>query len=91
MWRGEWIRLTTGYLACAVIYQDGSKRVILQHREVMERHLGRELREDEVVHHRDENKENNQIENLEVLSREEHSRHHAEQRRLLRSKAKSEP
>lgn len=77
MWRGPWIVLKNGYMACAVIYQTGRRGMILQHREVMEEHIGRELREDEVVHHVDENKLNNQPDNLQIMSREEHSRLHA--------------
>ena len=76
MWRSEWILLESGYFACAVIYQDGSKAMVLQHREIMEEHLGRELDPDEVVHHKDENKTNNELTNLQVMSRVEHSRLH---------------
>ena len=44
------------------------------HRYVMEQHLGRKLRSDEEVHHIDENKLNNSIENLTILSKSEHTR-----------------
>ena len=37
------------------------------HRDLMEAYLGRELSSDEVVHHKDGNKKNNEINNLEVL------------------------
>lgn len=40
---------------------------------LMECHLGRYLTEDEIVHHKDGNPLNNEIENLEVLSRVYHS------------------
>lgn len=49
---------------------------ILYHRYVMEQHLGRKLRSDEIVHHRDENKLNNDISNLEVMDRAQHAYHH---------------
>jgi len=48
-----------------------------EHRYLMEKKLGRKLDTDEVVHHIDGNKRNNSLENLEVITRSEHSRHHA--------------
>ena len=47
------------------------------HRVVMENSLGRLLGRDEIVHHKDENKQNNAIENLEVMTVAEHGKHHA--------------
>lgn len=41
-------------------------RWLLEHRAVMEQHLGRRLFRDETVHHRDLNRTNNQIDNLEL-------------------------
>ena len=41
----------------------------LEHREVMERHLGRSLKEHETVHHKDGNRQNNALENLELWSK----------------------
>lgn len=51
---------------------------IRTHRYVMQKHLGRELRSNEIVHHIDGNKANNDISNLEIVSRSEHIKMHPE-------------
>lgn len=52
---------------------------VLEYRLVMEQHLGRFLRDDEVVHHINGDPNDNRIDNLEVLSRAEHAREHIEE------------
>lgn len=54
-----------------------SKNLYPLHRVVMENKLGRLLISGEEVHHRDENKSNNSPDNLEVLTKEKHSRLHS--------------
>ena len=49
-------------------------KVIGKHRLVMEAYLERYLRPDEHVHHKDNNKLNNDISNLEIVNRSEHSK-----------------
>lgn len=57
---------------------------VLHHRIIMENYLGRLLKKNEVVHHKDGNKKNNKLENLQLLSDEEHKRkHQLEQGRLF--------
>lgn len=72
--KGEsWWTCPRGYVIGRV-WIDGklvSKRL---HRHLMEQHLGRQLSADEDVHHRDGDKQNNDLSNLEVLSHSEHAR-----------------
>jgi predicted RNA-binding Zn-ribbon protein involved in translation (DUF1610 family) len=49
---------------------------VLYHRIIMENHINRLLLDNEIVHHIDENKHNNDIDNLELMDRAEHTRHH---------------
>lgn len=49
---------------------------VLFHRVVVENHIGRLLTISEVVHHKDGNKHNNDIDNLEIMLRADHARLH---------------
>ena len=65
------------------IKKDGTVRS--EHRMIMERILGRKLSAEEIVHHIDGNKWNNDPSNLMILTREEHARVHFKD--INRSKA----
>lgn len=49
---------------------------ISTHRHVMEQHLGRKLLTDELVHHKNGNRHDNRIEDLEVTTHKTHSQRH---------------
>lgn len=53
-----------------------SNGYVLMHRVVMENHLGRLLGKNEIVHHIDHNRHNNDISNLRLMNSKDHSSMH---------------
>jgi len=49
----------------------------------MEAFIGRRLLPKEVVHHKDNDKLNNSLINLQIMSVREHNQHHADERKSL--------
>jgi len=63
------------------INEDGYKiisRERREHRIIMEKHLGRKLKKEEIIHHINNNKTDNRIENLMICTRVEHINIHRE-------------
>lgn len=79
MWKVEKIVSKGDYNYCVVKEHPNSSKYgyVLHHRVVMENHLGRLLNSNEVVHHKNENKKDNRIENLELMDCREHVRLHS--------------
>lgn len=75
-WKGGKTRSRKGYV---VLRNDGD--VIFEHRAVMEAHIGRKLTDDEVVHHINGDKTDNRLENLQLMTRGEHSTMHNKRRK----------
>lgn len=69
-----------GYVRISI----GSKRWVYEHRMVMEAELGRTLTRDETVHHKNGDRSDNRLDNLEVVSRSDHTRIHMAHRPLKR-------
>ena len=54
-----------------------------EHRLIMENFLGRKLEFNEVVHHIDGNKINNNLDNLDLCTRVQHNRCHADMEKIV--------
>jgi len=70
-----WRITSTGYIEIT----KGENKGRLEHVVKMELLIGRRLFSNECVHHKDGNRKNNEISNLELMTRSKHASHHAKE------------
>lgn len=77
-WRGGRSFHSKGYVYMyCPDHPKASNGYVFEHRLVMEAHLDRFLRDDEIVHHKNGRRGDNRVENLEILSHLEHAERRA--------------
>jgi hypothetical protein len=70
-WKGGRYLRADGYYQIRI-----GGRYKMEHIYLMEQHLGRRMNRGEVVHHKNGNKTDNRLENLQVMTISEHMKHH---------------
>lgn len=67
-WKDGKQKHNSGYIMAWI----GANKYIPEHRLLMEKHLGRKLEKWELIHHKNKIRNDNRIENLEIVTRAEH-------------------
>lgn len=87
LWKGGKITDKNGYVWIRKVnYPFEKNGYIQEHRLIMERHIRRYLNPKEIVHHINEIKNDNRIENLRIFNRAQHLNHHRKSINLFRFK-----
>lgn len=72
-WKNGRAKTLNGYITLYMGYEEKRK---LEHVHVVESHINRKLKHDEIVHHINGIRDDNRIENLQVMTRSDHTRLH---------------
>lgn len=75
-WKGGRIVQNGYYMVRCPNHPKAMLGYVYEHRLVMEQHIGRYLEKDEIVHHKNKDKQDNRLENLEILTPSEHNKVH---------------
>ena len=71
--------------------KDHKKTYVPIHIVLMENHLGRPLKDDEEVHHKDENPKNNALSNLVLTTHPEHAKTHSKKKKFWKKSPMNKP
>ena len=76
-WKGR-IRIPKGYIFLRIPEHPNANKIgyVLEHVYVMSKSIGRPLRHNETVHHKNGIRDDNRLENLELMERAGHTTHH---------------
>jgi len=84
-WKGGRGIMKSGYIRI-LVSQGAPSRYRLEHDIVMEKHLGRPLSSDEMVHHIDGNRQNNELSNLLLTHQAKHNVIHGHEKDLTNNR-----